>query len=55
MLKLYRYNQFFNLNKLKKYCIVTGRLRFIINKHKFSRIIFREYTAKGYIAGYYKI
>lgn len=54
MLSLFKKNQLFNLNKMKKYCIITGRLRFVIYKQKFSRIIFREYASFGLITGVFK-
>ena len=54
MLSLFKKNQYFNLNKIKKYCLITGRLRFVIYKQKFSRIIFREYTSQGLITGVFK-
>lgn len=54
MLKSFRNSQVFNLSKLKKFCIITGKLRFIINKQKFSRSVFREYCSFGLISGIYK-
>lgn len=54
MLKSFNVNKLFNLNKLKKYCTITGRLRFIIKNHKMSRIVLRELTSKGLISGMFK-
>lgn len=54
MLKSFRSSQQFNINKIKKYCIITGKLRFIINNQKFSRSIFREFCSFGLISGVYK-
>lgn len=54
MLKSFRSSQIFNMSKLKKFCIVTGKLRFVINNQKFSRSIFREYCSFGLISGIYK-
>jgi small subunit ribosomal protein S14 len=55
MLKTFKINQKFNFNKLKKYCLLTGRLRFIISKNKFSRIVFRELASFGQITGVFKV
>ena len=46
MLSVFKKNQFFNFNKMKKYCIISGRLRFVIYKQKFSRIIFKEFSSQ---------
>jgi ribosomal protein S14 len=54
MNKLTELNGSFNLNKLKKFCIFTGRLRYVINQTKFSRMIFRELTSRGSICGVMK-
>lgn len=54
IIKNFRINSKFNLNKLKKYCILTGRLRFIIKNKKYSRMVLRELTSKGYIFGMFK-
>jgi len=51
---LINFNNFFNINKLKKFCILTGRLRFVINQTKFSRMIFRELTSRGILFGVMK-
>lgn len=54
LLKSFRISQAFNLSKLRKFCIITGKLRFIINNQKFSRSTFREYCSFGFISGVYK-
>ena len=55
LIKTFKINQYFNTSKLKKYCIVTGRLRFVISKYKFSRIVFRELASRGHITGVFKV
>jgi small subunit ribosomal protein S14 len=52
--KLTEINKIFNLNKLKKFCIFTGRLRYVINQTKFSRMIFRELASRGCLCGVMK-
>jgi len=54
MLRSFRSSQIFNVSKLKKFCIITGKLRFIISKQKFSRSVFREFCSFGLISGIYK-
>ena len=54
MLKSFKTSQYFNINKIKKYCIITGKLRFIINNQKFSRSVFREFCSFGLVSGIYK-
>ena len=54
MIKSFNLNKNFNLNKLKKYCYFTGRLRFIINKNKVSRVTMRELVSNGYFSGFFK-
>lgn len=54
ILKCYQKNNRLNIIKLKKYCILTGRLRFIISKYKYNRINFRELVSKNYLPGMYK-
>lgn len=54
LLKSFRISQVFNISKLKKFCIITGKLRFVINNQKFSRSVFREYCSFGLISGIYK-
>lgn len=54
MIKSYNINKDFNLSKLKKYCIFSGRLRFIIKNQKVSRMFFRELVSKGLITGIFK-
>ena len=43
-----------NTNNLKKFCIMTGRLRSIVHSSKLNRLNFREITSKGLIPGVYK-
>jgi len=40
--------------RLKKFCIRTGRLRFLIHQSPYSRITFREMARDGYSFGLYK-
>jgi ribosomal protein S14 len=47
-------NKEFNFNKLKKFCLLTGRLRYVLNQTKFSRMIFRELSSFGKIFGVMK-
>lgn len=54
MIKAFKTNKNFNLNKLKKYCIFSGRMRFIIKNQKVSRMFFRELVSKGSISGIFK-
>jgi ribosomal protein S14 len=54
MNKLITQNSFFNVNKLKKFCIISGRMRYILNETKFSRMIFKELCARGSIFGIMK-
>jgi ribosomal protein S14 len=54
MNKLINLSIAFNLNKLKKFCISTGRLRFIVKNSKYSRMVFREYASLGFLLGYMK-
>ena len=54
ILKSFKVNKNFNLSKLKKYCIYTGKLRFIIKNQKASIISFRELASKGKISGVFK-
>jgi ribosomal protein S14 len=51
MNRLIELNKPFNFNKLKKFCIFTGRLRYIMNQTKLSRMVFRELSSKGYVFG----
>ena len=54
MIKSFKINKNFNLSKLKKYCIFSGRLRFVIKNQKVSRMFFRELVSQGLIAGVFK-
>lgn len=55
-----RYNSFFQLSKINRNssltrirnrCVITGRARSVYNKMRISRIVFREFAAKGAIMG----
>jgi ribosomal protein S14 len=55
-----RYSSFFQLSKINRNssltrirnrCVITGRARSVYNKMRISRIVFREFAAKGAIMG----
>ena len=54
MIKRYNVNKTYNYNKLKKFCMFTGRIRFIIKTQKMSRMTFREMVTYGFLSGYFK-
>lgn len=45
---------FLNLNKLKIFCLLTGRTRYVLKKFKISRLAFKKVINLGYNCGYYK-
>ena len=54
IIKAFNINKSYNYNKLKKFCVFTGRLRFIIKNQKMSRMTFRDNVSKCLLAGYFK-
>lgn len=54
IIKKYNINKNYNYNKLKKFCVLTGRLRFIVKTQKMSRMTFREMVTYGFLSGYFK-
>ncbi len=54
ILKLYtKYNRI-NIMMIRKYCIFTGRLRFVTAGFKYNRLNFRELVSNNYISGMFK-
>lgn len=51
---LYNKNRNINLNNIKKFCFLTGRLRSMVSLTKYNRITFRELVSKNQIPGVYK-
>lgn len=43
-----------SLQKLKIFCIFTGKTRFVMKKFKISRICIKENLNYGYLVGFYK-
>jgi len=51
MLKIIKISKKFSLTYLKKFCIITGRVRFILSQTSFSRITFKELASSGLLLG----
>jgi ribosomal protein S14 len=49
----FRFNNL-SLQKLKIFCVLTGKTRFIMRKFKISRICIKENLNYGYMVGFYK-
>lgn len=45
---------FFNFNKLKIFCLLTGRTHYVLKKFKISRLAFKKIINLGYNCGYYR-
>lgn len=43
-----------NLYKLKIFCILSGKSRYVMKKFKISRICIKESLNYGYMVGFYK-
>jgi len=51
MLQIIGISKKFSLTYLKKFCIITGRTRFILSESGFSRITFLEFAKAGLMYG----
>ena len=51
---LYDKYRLLNLNKLKLFCLITGRTRFVLKYFKLSRMSIKENLTQGYGVGFYK-
>lgn len=49
----FRFNNL-SLNKLKIFCIFSGKSRFVMKKFRISRICIKESLNSGYMVGFYK-
>lgn len=45
---------FLNFNRLKIYCLSTGRTRYVLKKFKVSRLAFKKIINFGYNCGYFR-
>lgn len=45
---------FKNYNKLKLFCLLTGRTRYVLKKFKISRLAFKKIINLGYNCGYFR-
>jgi ribosomal protein S14 len=52
--KLHYKYRLYNLNKLKLFCVVTGRTKGVMKNFKLSRMSFIESVGRGEITGFYK-
>lgn len=43
-----------NKNKIKLFCLFTGRTKFVLKKIKISRLFFKKYSNRGYQIGIFK-
>jgi len=43
-----------NKNNIRKFCLLTGRLRSMVSKSRLNRLNFRELVSKGLLPGIYK-
>lgn len=45
---------FLNFNRLKIYCLSTGRTNYVLKKFKVSRLAFKKIINLGYNCGYFR-
>ena len=43
-----------NFSKIPRFCLLTGKTRFILKNLHFSRMFLKKFMSTGYLCGFYK-